>query len=172
MFFQKVRLSITSFSCHSFQLPFCQVPLSQQPGKLASGSHVKGREGKLSQGQLHLSSLSFSRGVCAQIKDEGGVNWSIPHASHHRLQGYYQKDLEQSSITFAEAAAPYNVALKTTAAKHIISKGHLPKATDQKITDTQHGLRTENYKMSRLSFSQVNKFSGNGGTEEIFILEQ
>lgn len=81
------------------------------------------------------------------------MNWSIPHATHHGLQGYYQKDLEQLSITFAEAAAPYNVVLNTAAVKHVISKGHLPKATGQKITDTQHGFRTENYKMSRLSFS-------------------
>lgn len=144
------------------------MPLPQQPGKLSSGLRVKEREGKLSLGQLHLSSLSFSWGVCAQIKAEG-VNWSIPH---HRLQRYYQKDLEQLSIAFAEAAAPYNVALSTAAGKCITSKRRLPKATGQKIIDTQHGFRTKNYKMSRLPFSQLSKSPGNGGAEEIFILEQ
>lgn len=132
----------------------------------------EGREGKLSQGQLHLSSFSFSWGVSAQIKDYGRVNWSTPHATHHSLQRYYQKELWQLSFTFAEAAAPHSIALKNAVAKHIISKGHLPKTTGQKITYTQHSFRAKDYKVSRHSICQVSKFAENGGTEEICILEQ
>lgn len=88
-----------------------------------------------------------------------------------RLQSYYQKDLEQLSITFAEAAAPYNVALTNTATKLIISKGHLPKATGQKIIGTQHGFRTENTKCQGFLYFPGNKSAGKGSMEEIFILE-
>lgn len=79
------------------------------------------------------------RSLCTDLR----MNESIPHAIHHRLQGYYKKDLEQSSITLAEATAPYNVALKTAAVKQVIRKEHLPTATGQKITGTQHGFKTE-----------------------------
>lgn len=168
MFFQKVLLPVTPFPCH------CLISAAISPSASFSAARKagfwvpcegEGREIVTRTAPPLLPQLLM--GSCAQIKDEGRVNWSIPHATHHRLQACYQKDLEQSSVAFAEAAAAYH-----GAAKHIISKGCLPKATGQKIIDTQHGFRTENYKMSRLSFSQANKFGGNGGTEEILILEQ
>lgn len=46
--------------------------------------------------------------------------------------------------------------IKTAAVKQVIRKEHFLTATDQKIIGPQHGFRTENYKMSKFSFPQVN----------------